>query len=43
MQEECVIRNVIQPPLQCGTFEQKLTIFYGHMVVGGIENVATFF
>ncbi len=29
--------------MQCGTFEQELTIFYGHMVIGGIENVATFF
>jgi hypothetical protein len=29
--------------LQCGTFEQELTIFYGHLVIRGIENVATFF
>ncbi len=33
MKEEYVKRNAIQPPLQCGTFEQELIILYGCMVV----------
>jgi hypothetical protein len=31
MQKECATRNAFQPPLQCGTFEQKMTMLYCHM------------
>jgi hypothetical protein len=33
MGKECAARNAIHPPLQCGTFEQELTILYCHMAI----------
>jgi hypothetical protein len=43
MQKEYVVRDVIQPPLQCGTIEQKSTTLYGHMAIEVLKILLPFF
>jgi hypothetical protein len=33
MQDEYAIKDAIEPSLQCSTFEQKMTIIYGCIIV----------